>query len=170
LRGKLNDYGSGIPGNNIGFDISRSSSAPPNQAQSRFGLGPGFDSQPSNDLRSETDYNSFYMSPSRQEPHLAHSGMYSPGLSWQMWSSAAGRGGGFGGGSEDVKGATESNTRLGGQGMGDFFNFLFFIFSMGPLDVGLSVDTNETGLRCMQTPPLTRVLFIAFINIPTSFL
>ncbi|KAG0320477.1 mRNA binding protein puf3 [Linnemannia gamsii] len=118
LRGKLNDYGSGIPGNNIGFDISRSSSAPPNQAQSRFGLGPGFDSQPSNDLRSETDYNSFYMSPSRQEPHLAHSGMYSPGLSWQMWSSAAGRGGGCGG-SEDVKGATESNTRLGGQDLNE---------------------------------------------------
>ncbi|KAF9093128.1 mRNA binding protein puf3 [Mortierella sp. GBA35] len=112
LRGKLGDYGSGIPGNNIGFDISRSSSAPPTQAQSRFGLGQGFESQPSSDLRSETDYNSFYMSPSRQESRLAPSDMYSPGLSWQMWSSA---GGGFGGGSEDLKGGAESSSRLGGQ-------------------------------------------------------
>ncbi|KAF9122727.1 hypothetical protein BGW39_009541, partial [Mortierella sp. 14UC] len=109
LRGKLNDYGNTIPGNSSGFDISRSSSAPPtNQAQSRFGLGPGFESQPSSDLRSETDYNSFYMSPSRQEPRLAPSGMYSPGLSWQMWSSV-------GGGSEDFKGVTESSSRLAGQ-------------------------------------------------------
>ncbi|KAF9917982.1 mRNA binding protein puf3 [Linnemannia zychae] len=113
LRGKLNDYGSSLPGNTIGFDISRSSSAPPNQAQSRFGLGPGFESQPSSDLRSETDYNSFYMSPSRQEPRPAPSGMYSPGLSWQMWSSAGGGRGGFGSGSGDFKGVTES--RLGGH-------------------------------------------------------
>ncbi|KAF9427296.1 hypothetical protein BGZ94_005179, partial [Podila epigama] len=51
LRGKLNDYGgsgSGFLG--IGLDISRSSSAPPNQGQFRFGIGPGFDSQPSSDL------------------------------------------------------------------------------------------------------------------------
>ncbi|KAF8941922.1 mRNA binding protein puf3 [Haplosporangium gracile] len=120
LRGKLNDYGGGIPGNSSGFDISRSSSAPPtNHAQSRFGLGPGFDSQPSNDLHSETDYNGFYMSSSRQEPRLTPSGMYSPGLSWEMWSSAGGGGERFGSGSEELKGVTESNTRLGGQDLND---------------------------------------------------
>ncbi|KAI1310213.1 mRNA binding protein puf3 [Mortierella claussenii] len=106
LRGKLNDYGSGIPGNS-GLDISRSSSAPPNQAQSRFGLGPEFDSQPSADLRSDTDYNNFYMSSSRQDPRIGSSStMYSPGLSWQMWSTSM-TGGLGGSGSEDPKGVQD---------------------------------------------------------------
>ncbi|KAF9163652.1 mRNA binding protein puf3 [Mortierella sp. AD010] len=109
LRGKLNDYGSTIPGNN-GLDISRSSSAPPNQAQSRFGLGPGFDSQPPSDLSSEIDYNNFYMSPSRQDPRVgSSSAMYSPGQPWKMWSTSVT---GLDDGSDDLKGADASN-RLG---------------------------------------------------------
>ncbi|KAF9916518.1 mRNA binding protein puf3 [Lobosporangium transversale] len=113
LRSKLNDYGSGIPGNN-GLDISRSSSAPPNQVQSRFGPGPAFESQTSSDLHSDSDYNNFYISPSRQDPRVgASSTMYSPGLSWQMWSTSVT--GGLGGGSEDLIGAGGSDTgsRLG---------------------------------------------------------
>ncbi|KAG0200303.1 mRNA binding protein puf3 [Mortierella sp. GBA30] len=113
LRGKLNDYGGGLAGfpGNHGLDISRSSSAPPNQAQSRFGLGPGFDPQPSSDLRSENDYNNLYVSPSRQDPRLTTSTMYSPGLSWQMWSTTSD----LGSGSEDLKGVpgSSSSSRLG---------------------------------------------------------
>ncbi|KAG0044433.1 mRNA binding protein puf3 [Gryganskiella cystojenkinii] len=118
LRGKLNDYGGGgFPGAaSGGLDISRSSSAPPNQqAQSRFGLGPGFDSQPSSDLRSESDYQNFYMpSPARhQDPRLAQpSTMYSPGLSWQMWSSSSGGTGGLGPGSEGSKGLDDTNSSI----------------------------------------------------------
>ncbi|KAG0333260.1 mRNA binding protein puf3 [Podila horticola] len=90
LRGKLNDYG-GAGGFLGGLDISRSSSAPPNQVQSRFGMGPGFDSQPSSDLGSDTDYyNNYHASPVRQDPRQASSAMYSPGISWQMWSSSSG--------------------------------------------------------------------------------
>ncbi|KAF9954995.1 mRNA binding protein puf3 [Mortierella alpina] len=118
LRGKLNDYGggfSGFPGHH-GIDISRSSSAPPNQAQSRFGLGPGFDSQPSSDLRSEIDYNNLYMPPARQDPRVAASTMYSPGLSWQMWSTSD-----LGSGLEDLKGTSSSG-------------------NIGRLDHGVSAD------------------------------
>ncbi|KAG9326690.1 hypothetical protein KVV02_002886 [Mortierella alpina] len=119
LRGKLNDYGggfSGFPGHH-GIDISRSSSAPPNQAQSRFGLGPGFDSQPSSDLRSEIDYSNLYMPPARQDPRVAASTLYSPGLSWQMWSTTSE----IGSGSEDLK-----STPISG--------------SIGRLDHGVSAD------------------------------
>ncbi|KAG0335425.1 Dihydroorotate dehydrogenase (quinone), mitochondrial [Podila humilis] len=93
LRGKLNAYGNGGGGGGFvgaGFDISRSSSAPPTQAQSRFGLGPDFDSQPPLDLSTDTDnFGHLYPNPVRHSPYHAPSAMYSPGISWQMWSSSA---------------------------------------------------------------------------------
>lgn len=112
LRGKLNDYGSGFPGIN-GLDISRSSSAPPNQLQSRFGFGPGLDLQPGSDLRSEADYSNVYVPPSRQDPVVGTSTVYSPGLSWQMWSTTSG---GLSTGSEDLRSVADPRNRLGKGG------------------------------------------------------
>ncbi|KAF9977104.1 mRNA binding protein puf3 [Actinomortierella ambigua] len=99
LRGKLNDYDF-FPDHSR-FDISRSSSAPPNQAQSRFGLGHGFDSQPSSDLGSDSDL--FYGASSRHDLRQptatasSSSSIYSPGLSWQMWANSSSSSGGLGG-------------------------------------------------------------------------
>ncbi|KAF9582416.1 mRNA binding protein puf3 [Lunasporangiospora selenospora] len=115
LRGKLNDYGSAFPGNN-GLDISRSSSAPPNQAQSRFGLDSGFDSQQSSDLRSEIDHLKLFSSPLRQDPRHAPSSVYSPGQPWNQWTAPSSSAPGFGSGSDDPKGGNvdaSSSSRAG---------------------------------------------------------
>ncbi|KAF9094198.1 mRNA binding protein puf3 [Mortierella sp. AD031] len=115
LRGKFGDF----DGFNysIGLDISRSSSAPPNQHHqahpSRFSnFGPGYDSplSPSDLTRSESsDYLSAngnnnsnssnansgttFMTSPRQDGRTTQlqsqsSSVYSPGASWQLWSSS----------------------------------------------------------------------------------
>ncbi|GJJ70192.1 pumilio RNA-binding family [Entomortierella parvispora] len=135
LRGKLGDF-DGF-GDNFGQDISRSTSAPPNQLPrqttqtSRFS-GFDVDSQLSPDARSETsDYlhsgSPFAMPSTRssqfasaqqqqpQRPSQQSSTVYSPGASWQLWSSTSSLLG-SGSGLEDPKSPTsglESNGFMG---------------------------------------------------------
>ncbi|KAF8935476.1 mRNA binding protein puf3 [Haplosporangium gracile] len=145
LRGKFGDF----DGFNysIGLDISRSSSAPPNQHHqansSRFSnFGPGYDSplSPADLARSEsTDYLSAnnnnnngnnsnsssmlnnhgaaFMTSPRQDPRSAlqqsqsSSSVYSPGPSWQLWSSTTSISGQTGG--SDDTGKNSSTTAAG---------------------------------------------------------
>ncbi|KAF9318218.1 hypothetical protein BGZ91_005204, partial [Linnemannia elongata] len=142
LRGKFGDF----DGFNysMGLDISRSSSAPPNQHHqansSRFSnFGPGYDSplSPADLTRSEsTDYlsannnnngngsstgannhgASFMASPRQdsrnalQQPQSSSS-VYSPGPSWQLWSSTTSISGQAGG--SDDAGKNLSTTAAG---------------------------------------------------------
>ncbi|KAG0247562.1 hypothetical protein BG011_001297, partial [Mortierella polycephala] len=128
LRGRVGDF-DGF-NHSLGLDITRSSSAPPNQLQhqhqgpsSRFGhFSPGgFEAtalSESSDLfhsesldylggenhggGSDSDRNKSFLPSSRQEPRTAQTvqssssqlqhqqaSMYSPGLSWQLWSSSS---------------------------------------------------------------------------------
>ncbi|KAF9576116.1 mRNA binding protein puf3 [Mortierella alpina] len=143
LRGKLGDF-DGF-NHSLGLDISRSSSAPPNQHHqantSRFGhFGTGLDSQMSpSDPRSDTtdllfgrssnnesDTGDLAFSSGQHDLRTAHpsqQSVYSPGLSWQLWSSTSSTstgltsvdevvkspGLGFGG-SSDIKGISSSSS------------------------------------------------------------
>ncbi|KAF9318671.1 mRNA binding protein puf3 [Podila horticola] len=92
LRDKLGDFDS-VPGS--GRDISRSSSAPPNQAHSRFSFGQEPQQQPqqvskaptssSVDLPSGQDYYYQFGAPVSDSKTTA----YSPGPSWQLWSTSS---------------------------------------------------------------------------------
>jgi hypothetical protein len=143
LRGKFGDF----DGFNysIGLDISRSSSAPPNQHHqtnsSRFSnFGPGYDSplSPADLTRSESsdylgansnnndnnsssisasNHGTAFMTSPRQDPRSAlqqphsSSSVYSPGPSWQLWSSTTTLSGQTGG--SDDTGKNSSTTTAG---------------------------------------------------------
>ncbi|KAF9957909.1 mRNA binding protein puf3 [Mortierella alpina] len=143
LRGKVGDF-DGF-NHSLGLDISRSSSAPPNQHHqantSRFGhFGPGLDSQmPPSDPRADTsdylfgrssnfdnDTDNLPFSSGQHDLRTtqpSQQSVYSPGLSWQLWSSASSTstgltgtddgvkspGLGFGG-SSDIKGPSSSSS------------------------------------------------------------
>lgn len=131
----------------MGLDISRSSSAPPNQHHqansSRFSnFGPGYDSplSPTDLTRSEssdylsannnnngnsssststTNHGPAFMTSPRQDPRSAlqqpqsSSSVYSPGPSWQLWSSTTTLSGQTGGSDDTGK---NSSTTAAGKG------------------------------------------------------
>ncbi|KAG0040894.1 mRNA binding protein puf3 [Podila clonocystis] len=93
LRDKLGDFDS-VPGS--GRDISRSSSAPPNQAHSRFSFGQEPQQPPQQQL-SKTPTSSSVELPSGQDYYYqfgapvsdSKTTSYSSGPSWQLWSTSS---------------------------------------------------------------------------------
>ncbi|KAG0035067.1 mRNA binding protein puf3 [Podila clonocystis] len=93
LRDKLGDFDS-VPGS--GRDISRSSSAPPNQAHSRFSFGQEPQQPPPQQL-SKTPTSSSVELPSGQDYYYqfgapvldSKTTSYSSGPSWQLWSTSS---------------------------------------------------------------------------------
>ncbi|KAG9320154.1 hypothetical protein KVV02_004291 [Mortierella alpina] len=147
LRGKLGDF-DGF-NHSLGLDISRSSSAPPNQHHqantSRFGqFGPGLDSPMSpSDPRSDTSDFLFGRSSNNESDtgdlpfssgqhelrttHASQQSVYSPGLSWQLWSSTSSMSTGLTSADEVVK-----SPGFGFGGTYELHHFVF-VFWAGPV-------------------------------------